>query len=215
LVSEIGWPLGVPVVDGGVGEGLLGRVQVFVPGAGTACLECTWGREDYRRLAAEYPCIPGAAASAPPTMSPAFQGSVVAGLMAGECLRLLGGQAPGESYEVACDLWHHRLQRYRLRRASGCRHDHEVVRAVLPLADHGRPATAGDLLALIEGRFGPAPVQIEARRGLSSPGALGPTRFLALDVLRQRADEPLPMLGFVAGDRVRVRGVGGSVFVAL
>jgi molybdopterin/thiamine biosynthesis adenylyltransferase len=38
LVSEIAWPLGTPVVDGGVGEGLLGRVQVFVPGADHGCL---------------------------------------------------------------------------------------------------------------------------------------------------------------------------------
>jgi molybdopterin/thiamine biosynthesis adenylyltransferase len=65
LVSEIGWPLGIPVVDGGVGEGLVGRVQVFVPGETTACLECTWSSEDYRFLAAEYPCTPGAAATAP------------------------------------------------------------------------------------------------------------------------------------------------------
>src|SRR5262249_39113008 len=79
LVSNLGWPLGVPVVDGGVGEGLLGRVQVFVPGLATACLECTWGQEDYRLLASETPCEPGASAAAPPTISPAFAGAMVAG----------------------------------------------------------------------------------------------------------------------------------------
>jgi molybdopterin/thiamine biosynthesis adenylyltransferase len=62
LASELAWPQGVPVIDGGVGEGLLGRVQVFVPGADSACLECTWGPADYRLLAAEYPCVPGAGA---------------------------------------------------------------------------------------------------------------------------------------------------------
>ena len=69
LISERGWPLGVPVIDGGVGEGLLGRVQVFVPGETSACLECTWGEADYRHLAAEYPCRPGAGAGAPATVA--------------------------------------------------------------------------------------------------------------------------------------------------
>src|SRR5262249_53813546 len=99
LVSEIGWPLGIPVVDGGVGRGLLGRVQTFIPGTDTACLECTWGKEDYRQLAAEYPCHPGASTTTPPTPAPALTGATVAGLMAAECLALLSGQGPTESRE--------------------------------------------------------------------------------------------------------------------
>jgi len=59
LVSDLAWPLGVPVIDGGVGDGAIGRVQVFVPGSTTAFLECTWGAEDYRLAAAEYRCVPG------------------------------------------------------------------------------------------------------------------------------------------------------------
>src|SRR5262249_48888515 len=48
LVSEIAWPLGVPVVDGAVGvsNGLVGRVQAFAPGPDSACLECTFVHED-------------------------------------------------------------------------------------------------------------------------------------------------------------------------
>jgi molybdopterin/thiamine biosynthesis adenylyltransferase len=128
LVSEIAWPLGVPVVDGGVGEGLLGRVQVFVPGPDTACLECTWGPEDYRLLAREYPCVPGARAQGAPTAAPAFLGSLVASLMASECLRLLAGEAPIESYEVPFDLRHHALRRYTLVRNRACRYDHGEAR---------------------------------------------------------------------------------------
>jgi hypothetical protein len=215
LVSEMGWPLGVPVVDGGVGEGLLGRVQVFLPGPATACLECTWGRPDYRLLAAEYPCLPGERAEAPPTAAPAFLGSFVAGLMTAECLRLLAGRAPPESYEVPFDLGHHQLRRYLLRRAPRCRHDHEVVRATLPLAPAGPAAAVADLLAAIERRFGPAPVRVEVRRGVGGRGPLGPTRFLAAESLRPRAAESLAALGFVPGDRIRVTGEDGSVFVSL
>ena len=127
LVSEMGWPRGVPVVDGGVGEGLLGRVQVFMPGSGSACLECTWGREDYRQLAAEYPCLPGASAVGRPTISTAFLGNFTASVMTAECLRLLAGRAGSESYEVVFDLVHYQFRRYLLRRSSTCRHDHQVV----------------------------------------------------------------------------------------
>jgi adenylyltransferase/sulfurtransferase len=207
LVSELAWPLGVPVVDGGVGAGLLGRVQVFVPGEQTACLECTWGRDDYRLLAAEYPCLPGASAEGPATQAPAHLGSFVASLMAAECLRLLRGEVPEESYEVPFDLTQHALRRYVLRRARGCRHDHEVVRRTVPLPGG---ATAGAVLAEVAKHFGDAAVRLECRRGLGGPG-----RYLALDLLRQRAGELLAALGFVPGDRIRASAGHGSVFLAV
>src|SRR5262249_44930017 len=93
LVSDVAWPLRVPGVAGGGGGGLVGRVRVCGPGAALACLEWGWGREDYRRLAEEYPCTAGAAPSAPSTAAPAVTGAVVAGLMAAEGLRLLAGDA--------------------------------------------------------------------------------------------------------------------------
>jgi hypothetical protein len=142
-------------------------------------------------------------------------GSFVAGLMRAECLRLLGGRAPAESYEVPFDLGHYQLRRYLLRRAAGCRYDHEVVRETLPLARAGPGATVADLLAAVEQRVGPGPERMEVRRGVGGAGPLGPSRFLTADSLRPRAGEPLAALGFVPGDRVRVKGAGGSVFVSV
>jgi molybdopterin/thiamine biosynthesis adenylyltransferase len=199
LAGDLAWPLGVPVVDGGVGDGGLGRVQVFVPGPATACLECTWGAADYRLAAAEYPCVMGATAAGAPTGAPAYLGAFVAALMAAEAVRLLGGPPAEESYEVPFDLkaWH--MRRFALRRAAGCRHDHEVVREVLPA---GR--TAAELLAAIEGRFGRADVRLEGRRGLGRLTAGG---------LRQDGPAALAGRGFVAGDRLRARGPGGSVWL--
>jgi len=127
LVSEMGWPRGVPVIDGGVGEGLLGRVQVILPGPDSACLECTWGREDYRQLDAEYPCVPGASAVGRPTISTAFLVNFTAAVMTAECLRVLAGRAGSDSYEVVFDLTHYQFRRYLLRRASACRRDHAIV----------------------------------------------------------------------------------------
>jgi molybdopterin/thiamine biosynthesis adenylyltransferase len=202
LISELAWPLGVPVVDGGVGEGLVGRVQVFVPSATAACLECTWSGDDYRQLAAEYPCSPGARAEAPPTISPAFAGAVVAGIMTAEAVRILSGAAPVESQEVAFDLTHRRFLVTRLRRAPRCRFDHETVSELLRV----EARTVGDVLAAIKGRFGVTPVHVE-RRGRGE-------RFLTPEHLRPHASEPLTALGFGSGDWLRVRSAERSVFLA-
>jgi adenylyltransferase/sulfurtransferase len=204
LVSERAWPLGVPVVDGGVGEGLVGRVQVFVPGDGSACLECGWGAADYRRLAEEYPCTPGARADAPPTVSPAFAGAMVASLMAAEAVRILAGDC-GESREVAFDLTHRRFLVSRLRRAPKCRFDHDVVREVVNLEPAAR---VGDLLRAAEGA-----AQLEFARGLGD--GFRAERFVTLERLRARAGNPLAALGLKPGDHVRVRRGDGGAFVII
>src|SRR5262249_51239873 len=148
-------------VDGGVGEGLVGRVQVFVPGPTTACLECCWGSDDYRKLVDEYPCTPGAAATAPSTVSPAFAGSVVAGLMAAESVRILACTAPADSQEIAFDLFHRRFLVSRLRRNARCRFDHAIVTDTLRLNRDFDSATACDLVAAVESHFGSAAVHLE------------------------------------------------------
>jgi molybdopterin/thiamine biosynthesis adenylyltransferase len=203
LISEMAWPLGVPVIDGGVGEGLVGRVQVFVPGPTTACLECTWGKADYRGLAAEYPCQPGGAVQAPATVSTAFLGASVAALMAAECLRLLAGQASAESFEVPFDLRQHHMRRFLLRRSPSCRFDHEVVAVALPMK--GKVA---DLLAAVREVADGKPSRLECRRGVA-----GPDRFWLPEALAGRGGESLTSLGLVPGDRVRVRTQAGSVFL--
>jgi adenylyltransferase/sulfurtransferase len=215
LVSEIAWPLGVPVVDGGVGEGLVGRVQVFVPGPAAACLECCWGNEDYRRLAEEYPCTANDTAGAPATVAPAFTGTVVAGLMAAEAVRILGGQAPAESQEIAFDLVHRRFLVSRLRRAPRCRFDHAVIREFIRPAHPHAAATVGDLLETVERRFGAAAVHLELRRGLAGGNGFGAERFVTPEHLRPRAGEPAAALGLLPGDRIRVRSGAESVFLAV
>jgi molybdopterin/thiamine biosynthesis adenylyltransferase len=208
LVSERGWPLGVPVIDGGVGEGLLGRVQTFVPGGESACLECTWSEADYRHLAAEYPCQPGTVAETPATVAPAVVGAVVAGIMAARFLNWQMDQAPRESREIAFDLRHNRFLESRLRRSGRCRFDHAVPE-VVPVA---ASATIADLAGLIERRFGGQPAHLEGRRRVDR-GGFAPTRFVPVDALRERGGEPLSALGIVPGDGVRVRCGSESIFV--
>jgi hypothetical protein len=214
LVSEIAWPQGTPVVDGGVGEGLLGRVQVFVPGADHACLECDWGSEDYRKAGAEYPCIPGEGPSGPATLAPAFAGSVVAGLMAAEAVRILAGDA-GESREIAFDLFHRRFLPSRLRRAARCRFDHVIVGERLHLDRDVNSATVGDMLWLIEERFGQRLVHLEHRRWPLVQEGFRSDRFATPERLRPLADKPLAALGLVRGDWIRVRSAEQSVYLVL
>ena len=126
LIDDIAWPLGVGVIDGGVGDGHLGRVQLFRPGPETACLECTWGDADYRLASREYPCRPGGRAESTPTGAPAYLGTFTASLMVREAVRLLMGQGEKESYEIPFDLDHLVLRRFALRRSARCRFDHAI-----------------------------------------------------------------------------------------
>ena len=126
LIDDIAWPLGVSVIDGGVGDGHLGRVQVFRPGPETACLECTWGDADYRLASREYPCRPGGRPESMPTGAPAYLGTLTASVMVREAVRLLAVQGEKESYEVAFELDHLVLRRYALRRSARCRFDHAI-----------------------------------------------------------------------------------------
>jgi len=189
LVSERGWPLGVPVIDGGVGEGLLGRVQVIRPGDTTACLECAWGETDYRHLAAEYPCRPGEAVATPSTMAPACVGAVVAGIMAARFLALMAGEAPEESREIAFDLRHNRFLESRLRRSPRCRFDHQVVPEIATIAAAARVA---DLVAMIERRFDTGPAHLEGRRsgGQGLRGHAVPTRRGTAEPIRRASVVP-------------------------
>jgi molybdopterin/thiamine biosynthesis adenylyltransferase len=214
LVSEAAWPLGVPVIDGGVGQGLVGRVQVFIPGDHTACLECSWGPADYRHLAAEYPCAPGAAAAGPPTTAPAALGRFIAEQMTREALRVLAGPAPAASHETAFRLADRGAQPARLRRAPACRFDHGVVRDVLRLGKPFAVATARDLLAAVEEYAGLHCTLLECRRRLAGSDPFA-GRWLAVERLRARAAAPLADFGFVPRDRLRPRAPGRGAWIVL
>jgi molybdopterin/thiamine biosynthesis adenylyltransferase len=215
LVSEIAWPLGVPVIDGGVGEGWRGRVQTFTPGADAACLECTWGEADYRGLTAEYPCVPGAAAAAAPTAAPAFVGAATAAMMTAEAVRLLACAAASMSQEIAFDLFHRRQLTSRLRRAPRCRFDHQTVGETWPLGRTFASATVGDLLAVVAERSEGERVHLECRRGVFGGDGFGAARLTTPAALRARAAEPLAALGLTPHDRIRVRGAGAAALVRL
>ncbi len=160
-LAEAAWRLGVPLIDGAVdGAALMGRVGVYVPGPGAACLLCSWCDEDHALEAQDYPC--GGSNAAAPTRAPAELGAVVAGMMAVEGRVLLGGprqgvDAPrtGARY-LLFDLRNHVFEMTTITRNPRCRFDHaawdiepvhkppsrlsvgELLRRAAPEPCHGR-----------------------------------------------------------------------------
>jgi hypothetical protein len=165
-------------------------------------------------LAVEYPCHPGAGATAPPTAAPPFAGAVVAGMMAAEGTRLLAGAAPSTGQEIAFDLLHRRFLVTRLRRAPACRFDHEVMGELLGLGKDFASATVGDLLSAAE-RTIPGLSHLQCRRNLFGSGGFESARLVPVERLRPHAGQPLRALGFTPADRVRARASGRSVWIAL
>lgn len=130
LVNEIATRLGVPWIDSGVeAGGLLARVNAYDSRVeGAPCLECGWSSSDYDTLEQEYPCQGAAGASPPATNAPSALGGLAGALVALEVEKRIVGRddrlPPG--VEVMVDAAVHAQMKSHLRRAPGCRFNHEV-----------------------------------------------------------------------------------------
>jgi adenylyltransferase/sulfurtransferase len=162
-VNEAAFRLGVPWIDAGVAaDGLLARVNVFVPGPEAPCLECAWDDRDYAALEIAYPCDPGR--EPPPTGAPSALGSLAASLAAIELRKLLAGELAHAAVgrQVTVDALHHRCVVTRLPRHSGCRRSDHDPWTIAALASPDR-ITVGDLAALDDAGPG-AVLGVEGRR---------------------------------------------------
>lgn len=147
-VSQFAWRLGVPLIDSGVEPtSLLARVNVYVPGPESPCLECAWDDRDYEALEQTYPCA-GFVSNAAATNAPSGLGALAASLQAIECQKLLSGQfeSVAVSKQVLIDAAHHRHYVTAFRRNPNCRFDHEVWR-IRSLGFFPSEITLGQLLA--------------------------------------------------------------------
>jgi len=128
-VNHAAWHLGVPWIDAGVqAEGLLARVNVYVPGNDRPCLECAWDEKDYELLEQPYPCQAGVA-QAPATNAPRSLGALAASLQALECLKFVesGIGTMGAGRQVLIDALHCKHYLTRFERNPRCRlSDHEI-----------------------------------------------------------------------------------------
>ncbi len=147
-VNQFAWRLGVPLIDAGVqADGLLARINLYVPGADAACLECAWDDSDYSLLEQTYPCQ---AQKIAPTNAPSSLGAMAASLQAIECRKALAGDVSFSDHQALIDAAHHRHYLTRFLRNPRCRFDHRMWRIEKPALrlEH----TTGDLFNLSTGR---------------------------------------------------------------
>lgn len=204
LLSERLYPLRIPYVDGAVGEPLLVRTQVLLPGQ--ACLECSWGPAQYRQLAYEYPCFSGAAAGR--TTVQASAGAAAAAAIVAQCMKVFGSDPPRESYEVNGDLLAGRFITARRRRNPRCRFSHEVVSQLIRLEKPFAEATITSLLSAVDRSFRKQVVQLEFRRGIVKDDLFGASRFASPQQLNRISHLRLAELGLTPKDRIVVRASG-------
>jgi len=150
-VNQAAWRLGTTWINAGVdGEGLLARVQVFVPGAEAACLECPWDESDYNAVEQDYPCQGDGAALAAPTGAPSQIGALAAALQAVECVKVLDGQIEEAliGRDLLLDVRRHRHYVTTFRRNPACRMPDHAGWRIEPLGGSPDELTLGDVLAL-------------------------------------------------------------------
>ena len=126
--NEAAWRLNMPWIDSGVdGPSLLARVNVYVPGIDSCCLECAWDKRHYAALEQEYPCRGMSEASAA-TEAPSGLGALAASMQAIECRNLLDGRnaCAAIGREVMIDACHHAYTVTSLPRNAACRFDHRT-----------------------------------------------------------------------------------------
>lgn len=149
-VNQAAWRLGVPWIDSGVeADSLLARVNVYVPSAECACLECGWDDQDYRELEQVYACQ-GFAAQTFPTNAPSSLGALAASLQAIECAKVLSGQweqaAVGQQILIAAAHHKHYVTNYR--RNPDCRFSGHETWRIKKLRQRPRELNVGQAIAL-------------------------------------------------------------------
>jgi molybdopterin/thiamine biosynthesis adenylyltransferase len=187
-VNQAAWRLGVPWIDLGVqGEGLLARVNVYVPGPDAPCLECAWDERDYEALEQTYPCR-GKTGEPVPTNAPSSLGALAASLQAIECQKLLTGQGERVAIgrQVLIDASYHKHYVTTFRRNPRCRFDHEVwsIEKVGCRPEELTLLQAFELGRRNGGEDGPLALRVEGKtfiRKLTCPGCGQTKSLLRLD----------------------------------
>jgi molybdopterin/thiamine biosynthesis adenylyltransferase len=154
-VNQAARRLGVPWVDAGVlADGLLARIDTYLPAADLACLECGWDAQDYAALEQSYPCTELATTAS--SSAPSGLGALAAALQALECARHFtanGSGAPAEQIVIGvADGCHYRTTRLR---NPACRLVPHDAWDIHPLEMDLRTATLRALFLAVADRVGP------------------------------------------------------------
>lgn len=127
--SRAAWRMGVPFIDGAVeGTEGLARVNVYMPDADLACMECAWDERHYGNIEQRHAC--GAVThAAAPTNAPVSLGALTAACQALQVEALARGALDEAvvSRQIMFDTKHHTSLLTRLGRHPGCHFDHAVA----------------------------------------------------------------------------------------
>ena len=205
-LSRAAWRLRVVLIDAGVrAEGLLARVNVYLPGRNAPCMECAWSPVDYQAIEVKYPC-PEHRPEAPATNAPSSLGALAAALEAVELEKVLGGQWDEAlvGRQVLVSATHHKHWVTSFRRNRDCRFDHRTWR-VRRLRQGPEEITPGDVLELgrkVGAGSGPVELYVEGKAflGRLSCSGCGWTRKL-----------PIRLSGRLRRSEETCRQCGGSL----
>jgi molybdopterin/thiamine biosynthesis adenylyltransferase len=127
-LGEATWHLNSPYIDAGVDpDGLLVRLNVYLPGPEGPCHQCGWTQSDYDALEQTYPC-PGGSRTAAATNAPASLGGLAGSLLAIESAKLLTS-ATGQlltGRELLLDAAWNNYSVTLQRRSPRCRFPHDI-----------------------------------------------------------------------------------------
>lgn len=149
-INSLASRLGIPWIDAGVlASEKLVRVNVYVPGVSSPCVECAWDELDYAALEAEYPCGPAVLAGAS-SDSNAELASLAGSLLAIECGKMLNGDEHHAAIgrQVTVDARTHRMFTTAFRHNPQCRFQHGSWKLV-PLRRSLRHFSVADALAVM------------------------------------------------------------------
>jgi molybdopterin/thiamine biosynthesis adenylyltransferase len=216
-VNEAAFHLGIPWIDSGVHpDGLLARVNVYLPGADRPCIECAWDENDYRNIEQEYPCGSGKPSTVPPppstpaTNAPAALGALAAALQAIEAGKILTGRddlvVGGRQIQI--DASHHTHYVTAFRRNHACRFGDHAPWTLIDLPSAPSKLSPRDLADRLPGSPGPrdCAFSIEGRsfaRALTCSGCGRRRAVWRLVNLRPGGDGPCRS----CGGRIVVTGV--------
>ena len=127
--------------------------------------------------------------------------------MVAEAVKLLGGEKPDASQEIAFDLMYRRHMVTRLRRNPRCRFGHEIARTIVTLGGPFKDVTVAMMLRAAEPHINGEAVHLECRRGIETVQGFSPSRMLSWKWLLEQRDRRLHEIGFGERDQ---SAAGGS-----
>lgn len=170
-ISQAAWTAGAAALLLGTAQGgtsLASRYQLFIPGPGRACMECTFTDLDYQLAPARYSCSLTRPARASRRSSVPLGAALrTVGFAIEELSRIVAGDLPEDAFELRIDPAYG-SKRFKLTRNEGCLFDHETLSPVIPLGAEVGDLALADAFTLAGRWLGCAAQRLQTRKPVAS-----------------------------------------------